>query len=209
MDIIDYLNLVKKNIALILSSIVIFVAIALLLTWKTPVTYQSSSALEITRTPLQTQSNVEYFQYDNFYNTQVATTFANNAIGLIGAPSVVAETYQKAGYEIPPSNLRDLGKTFAAKKKTDGSSVVDVNYSSKDKTKAQTMIASLSSIIKEKIESNNAKDTSARFTVNVTNPVIIATPKMYTLNAIVAGIFGLFISISYALIANSIKKAKR
>lgn len=208
MDIIDYLNIIKKNIILIVSVIIIVTGITLILTWGTPPTYQSSSAIEITRSPLQTQSNVEYFQYDNFYNTQVATTFANNVVGLIGAPSIVAETYQGAGYEIPPSNLRDLGKTFTAKKKTDLSSVVDVSYSSKDKAKAEAMIKTLSSIIKEKIESNNAKDTSAKFTVSVTDPVIISNPKMYTLNAIVAGIFGLFISIGYALILNSIKKSK-
>lgn len=201
MEINDYLRILRKSIWTILATVVIFVALALTLTWRVALTYQSSSAIEITRNPIQTQTNVEYFLYDNFYNTQVATTFANNVIGWIGAPSVVAQTYQQAGYDIPAVNLRDLGKTFTAKKKTEGSSVVDISYGSKDREKAQKMITTLTAIIKEKVESNNTKDSSAKFAVNISQPVIVPSPKAYALNAVVAGLFGLFLSISFSLIS--------
>jgi len=206
MDIADYLAIIKRNLAVIISCVILFVAAALLVTWQRPVSYQSSVAVEVTRYQLQSQAEVSYFQYDNFYNTQVATTFANNLVGWAAAPSIVAQTYKDAGYELPNVGLRDLGKTFTAKKKTDGSSVVDINYTSQDSQKAQKMIITLSDVLKEKIEKSNSADASARFSVLTSDPVVIANPKTYALNSIIAGLFGLFIAVSFSFLRESLKK---
>lgn len=206
MDIADYITIIRKNIALIISTTIIFVAISLGVTWQRPVSYQSSVAIEVTRYQVQSQRDVDYFQYDNFYNTQVATTFANNLVGWAAAASIVAQTYESAGYELPKASLRDLGKTFTAKKKTDGSSVVDISYSSKDSQKAEKMIVAISEVLKEKIENSNSADSSAKFSVLTSDPVVIASPKTYTLNSIIAGLFGLFISISLSFLRESLKR---
>lgn len=206
MDITDYLSVLKKNLVMIILVVVLFVAITLIVTWQKPVSYQSSSAIEVTRYQVLQQSDVAYFQYDNFYNTQVATTFANNLVGLSSAPSIVSQTYKDAGYEIPPVSIRDLGKTFTAKKKADGSSVVDLSFTSNDYTMAKKMMVTLTNILKEKLENNNAIDSSARFSINIVEPVIVANPRMYALNAVIAGLFGLFVSVSFAFIKESAKK---
>lgn len=206
MNLAEYINILKKNLIFIILLTLIFVGVTILVTWKKSTVFQSSSAIEITRYQTLKQSEVEYFQYDNFYNTQVATTFANNLVGWAGAPSIVAQTYKEAGYDVPSVSLRDLGKTFTAKKKSEGSSVVDITYSSKDQVKAEKMISSLTLILKEKIEDNNQTDSSAKFNVNLSNPVIIASPKMYALNSVIAGLFGLFIAIGYSFVKESLKK---
>lgn len=191
---------------MIVAATILFAALALVVTWKRPVSYQSSSAIEVTRYPIMKQAEVNYFQYDNFYNTQVATTFANNLVGWSSAPSIVAQTYKEAGYEVPPVSIRDLGKTFTAKKKTDGSSVVDLSYTSKDAIMAQKMMVTLTEVLKEKIEDSNKTDASAKFSVNSSDPVIVANPKTYTLNAVIAALFGIFLSVSLAFIRESTKK---
>ena len=205
MDIADYLAIVKKNAAMIVVVTILFAALALVITWKRPVSYQSSSAIEVTRYPIMKQAEVNYFQYDNFYNTQVATTFANNLVGWSSAPSIVAQTYKEAGYDVPPVSIRDLGKTFTAKKKTDGSSVVDLSYTSKDAVMAQKMMVTLTDVLKEKIEDSNKTDASAKFSVNSSDPVIVANPKTYTLNTVIAALFGIFLSVSLAFIRESTK----
>lgn len=206
MDIADYLAILRKNVVMIVGVTIVFVTIAIAVTWKIPVDYQSSCAVEVSRYQTQNQSDVSYFQYDNFYNTEVATTYANNLVGLATAPSIVAETYQRAGIAIPDVSLKDLGKTFTAKKKVDGSSVVDLTYSSKDSQKSEVMITTLSKILKEKIEDTNADDASAKFNVATSSTVVVANPKTYTLNAIIAGIFGLFLAVSYSFLRESLKK---
>lgn len=206
MDIVDYLKILRKNLAVIVCVTIIFVVAAILITWERPVSYQSSCAIEVVGYQVQNQSDVNYFQYDNFYNTQVATTYANNLVGWVAAPSIIAETYKEAGLEMPAVSLKDLGKTFTAKKKADGSSVVDISYSSKNYDQSKAMISTLSNVLKEKIESANVDNASAKFSTVASTPVVVATPKSFGLNSAIAGIFGLFLAASYAFLRESIKR---
>ena len=203
MEIGDYFKIIKKNLPAIFLIPIVFAVITLVVTWQSPFSYQSSSAIEITRYQTQKQDEVNYFLYDNYYNTQVATTFSDNVVGWVSTPSTVAETFREAGLALPRVSLRELGKTFTAKKKVDKASVVDLSYTSNNPEKAEKLMQTLTGVLKNKVEKYNSTDSSAKFVVTTANPVVIASPKLYTLNTIIAVFVGLFISLGYLFLKES------
>jgi len=116
MEFADYIRIVKKNLLMIVVVTVLFGLAAGIVTARQDTSYQASTSIEIARLQSVDQNKVGYFQYDDFYATQVATTFSDNVVGWLASPAMVAEIFQKAGYDLPSGNLKDLGKVFTAKK---------------------------------------------------------------------------------------------
>jgi capsular polysaccharide biosynthesis protein len=206
MEIADYLAMIKKNIGVFVVLIVLFGGLTGYLTAVQKPTYQTSIAVDITRHQSQKQTDVSYFQYDNYYNTQAAGAISNNIAGWFSSASVVSEIFVTAGYERPEGSLKDIGKIFTAKKKVADSSVIDISYSSDDSVKADKLIKRAGEIVKSKIAEYNRTDSSGSFDVFVSDPVVVETPKMVALNSIIAAIIGLFLAFSYASIKESLKK---
>jgi capsular polysaccharide biosynthesis protein len=206
MEIADYLAMIKKNIAVFIVMIVLFGGATAYFTATQKTVYQTSIAVDVTRHQSQKQSDVNYFQYDNYYNTQAAGAVSNNIAGWVSSASVVSDIFLASGYEQPTGTIREISKTFTAKKSVADSSVVDISYSSDDSAKAQALIKKVGETVKAKISSYNETDSSGKFEVFVSEPVVVETPKMVVLNTIIAAIIGLFLAFAYASIKESLKK---
>ena len=206
MEFADYIRIVKKNLLMIVVVTVLFGLAAGIVTARQDTSYQASTSIEIARLQSVDQNKVGYFQYDDFYATQVATTFSDNVVGWLASPAMVAEIFQKAGYDLPSGNLKDLGKVFTAKKNVATSTVIVVNYFSTDYNKSEKLIATAAQVLKTKIEGYNSSASSAKFSVDVTTPVVIASPKPTALNTVIAAVVGLFISFGVAFLGESLKK---
>lgn len=206
MEISDYLAMIKKNIVVFIVMIVAFGGLTGYSTSSQKPVYQTSIAIDITRHQSQKQTDVDYFQYDNYYNTQAAGAISNNIAGWFSSASVVSEIFVTAGYERPEGSLKDISKIFTAKKKVADSSVIDISYSSDDAAKANDLIKRAGEIVKLKIAEYNKTDSSGSFDVFVSEPVVVEMPKMVVLNSIIAAIIGLFLAFSYASIKESLKK---
>lgn len=206
MEITDYIAMIKKNAVVFVVMIVLFGGLTGYFTAISKPMYQTSVAIDIIRHQSQKQTDVDYFQYDNYYNTQAAGAISNNVAGWLSSASVVSEIFTSTGYERPTGSLRDIGKIFTAKKKVTDSSVIDVSYSSEDSVKAEKLIRKVGEIVKAKVAEYNRTDSSGTFEVFVSEPVVVETPKMTILNIVVASIIGLFLAFSYASIKESLKK---
>lgn len=206
MEVRDYINILKRNLALIIIATVIFAALALVMTLRQKTTYQSSISIAISSLQATKQSDLPYYQYDNYYATQVATTLSDNVVGWMSSPSMVAEIYQAAGYPLPSGNLRELGKIFTAKKKVATATVIDIGYSSTDDQQSEKLMSATADVLKKQIESNNSANESAKFKADATTPVVIIAPKPYALNIVIAALVGLFISVGVAFLGESLKK---
>ncbi len=206
MEISDYLTMIKKNVSVFVLMIILFGGLTGYFTATKKPVYQTSIAVDITRHQSQKQTDVDYFQYDNYYNTQAAGAISNNIAGWFSSASVVSEIFVSAGYEKPEGSLKDISKIFTAKKKVADSSVIDISYSSDDATKAGVLIKKAGEIVKSKVAEYNKTDSSGSFDVFVSEPVVVEAPKMTALNSIVAAIVGLFLAFSYASIKESLKK---
>jgi len=206
MEFSDYIAILKKNILLMLALGIVLGLVAFFATSKQPTSYQATSALEILRDQTQKQSDVAYYQYDNYYNVQVSANLSDNLVGWLAAPSTVAEIFRGAGYDVPSGDLRDLGKIFTVKKKISTSSVIDVSYVSTDSDKAESLMKAAMTNLKGKVEQYNKSDNSSKFSVSISEPVVIIAPKQLTINTVVAVIVGLLIGTGIAFARESTKK---
>jgi capsular polysaccharide biosynthesis protein len=206
MELSEYLHILRKNIWIIIITTLVFGLASYILTSKQKVSYQASTGLEISRAETAKQSTVQYYEYDNYYGTQVATTLADNVVGWLSSPAMVAQIFQKAGYPLPPGSLKDLGKVFTAKKQVATATVINISYSSTDQEQSKKLIAAASEVLKDQIENTETGADSATFKVKSVNPVVIAAPKPTVLNTVIAAVIGLFLSISFSLLRETLKR---
>jgi capsular polysaccharide biosynthesis protein len=206
MEIKEYFQILRRNWILIVATIIVFCLVAFFVTEKQPYNYQSSSAIEIIRYQSQSQADVPYFQYNNYYANQAAAAVSDNIIGWLSSASTVAEIYQRAGYPLPAASIRALSKTFTIQKKIGTSAVIDVSYSSKNQEQAITLIKTASEVVKERVEQQNKSDTSSILSVRVNEPVSIAEPKPTGLNTSIAGFAGLLVALGIVSIREALKK---
>lgn len=206
MEIKEYFEVLKKNLWLLLIIIIVFVGAAWAMTASKAPIYKGSAGFEIIRVPSQKQADVSYFQYDNYYASEVAASVTDNMIGWLASASTVADIYEKSGYELPNTSLKALGTTFTATKKKDSAAVIDISYSSADKQKASKLIKAATEVLRTKVDDYNQADTSAVFITKSSEPVVIAEPKSTVINSLIAGFMGLVIALGIISIREALKK---
>lgn len=205
MDLKDYLVILKRNLLLIVVVLLLFCLGGYFATYRQPVSNQASSTLEVQRYETQKQSDVNYFQYGNFYGEQVSSAISDNLSGWLSSPSTVAEIFNQAGYALPNTSLKNLAKIFTAKKTISSSAVLNVSYSDSDKEKARKLTETATRVLKAKAEDSNKIGTSY-VTVQIGTPVIVEAPKAYGLNIAISAFFGLVISLIIVSIREALRK---
>ncbi len=205
MEIKDYYQILKKNLWLILSITAIFGLVAYLVTASAKPTYQSSVAIEIARQQSQPQTDVNYYQYENYYSQASSSYISSNVIDSLSSASTVAKIFETAGYSLPTGDVKELGKTFTIRKKPETSTVVDVSYSSKDRDQAEKIMLAASQVVQDKITSYDKTDLSGKFVARTDQPVVITVPKQTAINTIIAAFLGLIVSLGIVSIREAIK----
>lgn len=208
MNFSDYIAIFKRNLIMILVIIAIFAGTSVFMTVRQAPTYQASAAVEITRFQSLKQQDVDYFQYDNYYNTQVAASLSDNVIGWLGAPSTVSEIFKLAGYPQPEGTLKEIGKIFTVKKKVSTSSVVEISHSSDNTQKSSDLVSKAVDVIKTKVDTYNSTTDTSTFKTSASSTVVVEAPKQTTLNGIIAGLVGLFVAIAVTFAKEAIRKEK-
>lgn len=206
MDIRDYYEIIKKNIAYILLITIVFAAVAMIATIRKAPVFQSSATIEITKSAGNSQANVPYYQYDNYYSVQAASALSDNIIGLANGPATVAEIFQKSGYDLPTGDLKALSKVFTAKKYVTTSGVIELSYSSENQQMAKDLINAATSVLKDKISQYNTTDNNGKFAILTGSPVIIEAPKATALNTVIAAFVGLFVSLGLVFFREALKR---
>ena len=205
MEIRDYIRFLSKNYLMVILITILFAGIAYFVSATKAPTYQTSASLEVSRFEKKSQGDVGYFQYDNFYSYQTASAASDNLIGWVMSAATVAEIYEKAGYNVPDSSLKELAKTFTANKAIGTSAVISISYSSQDKQESTKMVETATDVLKDKIESYNNVSEQNVFSVQSRNPYTVIAPKMEGLNTIIAAFIGLLLSIGIASIREAIR----
>jgi len=206
MELTEYYRIIKKNLWLIIITVVVFVAAAWIITQGGAAKYQAGVSLDVAGAPTQRQTEVPYYQYDNYYAALAASAVSDNAIGWLSSPAGVAEVFKGAGYDLPTGDLRTLGKTFTTKKKLANSAVIDIGYTSDSTDKSERLIREAAHILKSKIEATSQSGATAKFIVSVSDPVVITEKKQVALNALIAALVGLFISLGVVFTRHQLKK---
>lgn len=205
MEIKDYYLILKRNIWLIIIITLVFALVTYFMTLGGKNSYQSSVAIEVDRLASQPQSEVSYYQFENYYSQQVSTFLSSNISDWMTSASTVAKIFESAGYPIPSGDIKDIGKTFTVRKAQESSSVVDISYTSSNKDQAEKVISAASEVITNKVNDYSKSDPNGKYIVKSDSPVTVVTPKQTSINTIIATFLGLLISLGVISIREALK----
>lgn len=203
MEVKDYFKVITKNLWVIILITSVFAIAAFFVASGKPVSYQASTALSVTK---QSEASAkEFYTFDNYYTIQAASVLSDSLVGLFASPSFVSETFQRAGYELPNTDLKSLSKIFTAKKQVATSAVVTLSIADNDESKARKIIGSATSGIKDYVESSYSGKTG-NFEITATEPVVVSAPKTTGVNTFIAAFVGLFVSLGIVFVKESLSK---
>lgn len=206
MGIKQYIELLKAKIITIIAVTLIFALAGFVGTSLQKPVYQASSSIAVTTSTPVKQQQVDFFLYDNFYSVQSGSYLAESVASWLTSPSVVADIFKTAGFQLPPVDARKLGKTFTALKQNTYSAVVDFSTKDGNRDKAGKLVASANDVLTKMVKGLGSDDkTGITYETVTSQPVVIEVPKKTMFNTVLAAIGGLIVSIALVTWQNFLK----
>jgi capsular polysaccharide biosynthesis protein len=201
MELKDFINVLKNNWKLIISTSLLFLVAAIAVTYIIPVSYVASIDVYVTRRAIEESES--YYTYDGYYSTQSSVQYTDTVSGLFQTLQVVREAaseidlnkdYQKSEKE--PSDLSsdtEYLKDTADKITVEdvAPQVISVSFKDEDQKKAEIWVTSLGEVVQEKVSVLN-KDSDGNFRIDISpNPLVTEVSPSFVINSIVGLMFGL------------------
>ncbi len=199
MNLREFLEALKKHFWVLLALIIVLAAAGLIATWRLPQTYEAGSLATAVRTSTTSQSDVNYYLYDDYYSIQSGAFIADNIVSwLASAPSVVS-IYESSNVPLPTKNMKALGKIFEAKKLSATSNVVTYKTSNTNPDEGKKLIESANKFISQQVAeiNNKQREQGSQFVLNFSDIAVVKAPKAYALNGFLGGLLGLLIGLVY------------
>jgi capsular polysaccharide biosynthesis protein len=191
MELKEYIKTIKKNFKLILVIGVIACLSAFLFSIFSPVKYEISLSLLISKNKTQ---NTDDFKYDGYYAFQASEMLSDTIVEWAKSPAVVNAIYQEASVVGNFGNIKSYTKKFTAKKMS--SQHIEIKFNSDAKENAEKISAATVKIINSKVLDlrKNSED-EISFSVSGENPVIVEEKPNSFLNMFIGFISGLILGI--------------
>ena len=190
MDLKEYLEIIKKNFTLFLAIVVLVVLAAFGYSYSRPVRYDSSLALNVTRTGIQ---KTDQFKYDNFYRLQADEKFTETIVEWLKSPRVVEDIYHNAGIDTSGMSLRDMEKALKPEKMS--SQLVIVSFSAPDiETSKKVSLAVLGAVNSNIAALNKDQHDEGWFQALSRDPVIVKYRVPPFLLFAASFVFGIFLA---------------
>lgn len=166
-----------------------------------PVAYETSLALNITRSEVQETSA---YRYDDFYRLQADEKFADTLVEWLKNPRIASDIYSQSRIPTDRLSLRRLGKIFAPEKRS--AQLVTVSFAAENPDKARKISAALSTVVSKNIEVlNRDQKESGWFQIIAGEPVIVKKDFNALAVLLVSMAAGIFIAFWIVLVRHYLK----
>lgn len=190
MELKEYFQIIKNNARLFWMVIIIIVAGSFLYFYLRPVSYETSLALNITRSGSQ---ETDDYKFDGFYRLQADEKFAETIVQWLKMPGFVRDIYENAGLGAQKLTLRKLSRVFRAEKISAQS--VLVSFSSENPETARKISDSILKVISKNIDNlNKDQKESNWFKVTAEGPLTIKDEINVTTVLVVSLFVGCFLA---------------
>lgn len=191
MELKEYLKIIKKNLKLILAVGAVTALSAFLFSIFSPVKYETSLSLLISKNKTQ---NTDDFKYDGYYALQAGEMLADAIVEWTKSPAVVNEIYQEAETSGNFGSIKSYAKKFTAKKMS--SQHIEIKFNSDTEESAEKISSAVIKTINDKIKAleKNSEEEIA-FSVSGESPVIAEKKPDAPLNLFIGFISGLILGI--------------
>ena len=194
MELKEYLQIIKKNLALFILTIIIVIMAIFAYFYLSPISYSTSLALNVSR---QGTQNTDQFKYDDFYRLQADEKFVETIVEWLHDPRIVTNIYSTAGISTQNLSLRQLQKSFVPEKLS--SQMVTVNFSTSDRKTAERISGAIVSVIsKTNQDLNKDQKEDTWFEIAPQDPLIVQYKpdfKLVLLGSMLAGLFLAFLTV--------------
>lgn len=205
MELIDYINIFKKQAKIFWIVVAVFVLIAIVWQKSQPINYQATLLLNIGRQGMQETPD---YKYDGFYRLQADERFADTVVRWFASPRVVEDIYAGAGLDSKNFSERGLKNIFSAKRLS--SQMIEVTYDNPDtKVLEKTSKSAVETINRYTESLNQENQESGWFVVIGSEPVIRDARVSLNFALAIALTLGIFFGFWLALLVHYLKGDKR
>lgn len=201
MELKEYFKIIKNDATTFLTVAAIVVLGAFAYFVFRPVAYETSLALNITRSGVQETSA---YRYDDFYRLQADEKFADTLVEWLKNPRIASDIYDQAGIPTERLSLRRLGKIFAPEKRS--AQLVTVSFAAENPDKARKISAALVRVVSKNIEVlNRDQKESGWFQIIAGEPVIVKRDFSAPLVLAFSLLAGIFLAFWIVLVRHYLK----
>ena len=108
MELKEYFKIIGRYKMLFWTLVIITGLAAFLWSRYQPQSYLASTTLTVNKSSNLTQSELNYYIFDNYYNVQSSGLFSQIVGSWFESPAVVKEIYKKADIELPNISQKKL-----------------------------------------------------------------------------------------------------
>lgn len=201
MELIDYINIFRKQAKVFWIVVLIFVLVAIVWQRSQPVNYRAALLLNIGREGVQETSD---YKYDGFYRLQADEKFADTVVRWLASPRVVEDIYAGAGLGLKDLGVRGLKNIFLAKRLS--SQMIEVTYNNPDTKTLEKISKSAVEVINRYTESLNKENKEPSWFVVIGNEPVIRDARVSLNFALaISLVLGIFFGFWAALLAYYLK----
>lgn len=190
MELRDYLKIIKRHYRLVFIITIVVALSTLIFTLASPVVYDTSLSLFITRATSQATKD---YKYDGYYAIKSAELFSDNIEQWLASPEVVVEIYEQAEVNLVFRSLRNLRKKFKAYKMSP--QYVEVRFKAREKEEAQKISRALPEVLQGKTHELAGAVKDISFNIKGATPVIVTNIPKPLLNSLIGLVSGFVLGI--------------
>jgi len=197
MELREYFKIIGKYKLVFWTIVVVATLGTFLFTKLQPKSYLASLTLTVNKATAVKQSAVNYYLYDNYYNVQSSSLFAQIVTSWFGSAGIVKDVYDKAGITLPNVSQKALTKTFKATRIEPAT--IYVSLTDSDKDQVTKLINASATVMQDKANELGRSDTENVYDVVNFTPVVSDTTPNIWLNTVIGLIAGILFGAIVAL----------
>lgn len=198
MELKKYLQILLKNIWLLLIIILVITTATYIFTVKSPKKFTGSVTIYALFNPEKNLS--PEFGYDNYYTFQSNEYLADTVLNVLKDPTAVNQIFNKANETLPAKNLQAFSNAIKATK-MEPSNVL-VSFTTNEAAKTQALLNSATDYVQKKVTDLKNKNLIQSYNLSVSDPLIFEEKQNLTLNLILGVVSGFILGVFAIFFAN-------
>lgn len=205
MELKEYFRIIGRYGKVFWALVILTGAAAFLFTKMQPQSFLASTTLTVNKSSTLSQSQVNYYIFDNYYNVQSSGLFSQIVVSWFGSPAVVKEIYNKAGVTLPDVSQKKLTKAFKAIREEPAT--INVSLTGTNKEETEKLINASAELMQDKTNELGRADKENVYDIVKFQPIITETTPNLWLNTLIGLIAGVFLGAILALSLDYFKRS--
>lgn len=194
MELREYLQIIKKNLPLLIVLPAVLGGLAAWVSQQLPETYTASLTLYVKRQA--TEPSTDYYTFDGYYSQQAAEKFTETVVGFLKSKDILLASAKLADLPVDQESLEQLENSI--KVRQEAPQLVSLKVTQEEATTAKKFCTALAQATTERINLLNQTGDKA-ISVDLLNPepLLVKNDPRLVLNTLVGLLSGALLGFLY------------